>query len=315
MHIRKLVKAGQASHTISLPRKWLLNNNLKKGDTVYITEKSSKELILRSQPHEEAQEKKEITIEVDGKELGTVQRQLTSAYLNNYNIIHLLGSSIAQNAKAYRNLFQDFVALEIAEQTSKKITAHDLLNLQEISVEKTINRMDMMVRTMLEDLGHSITKPELHDSIALRDFDINRQYFLLLRLLKNAMKNPAMADRLHVSHDKIIAHWYTTVNIENLGDCIKNISALLPNAAKLNTAEFTKILSAIQADYTNAMKAYATDDKALADTIARRRTTLFDQCQTLATKHSGHAEIGIIESLKNMTSLVANVARTVIDED
>ena len=312
MHIRKLVKAGQASHTISLPRKWLLKNNLQKGDPLYITEKSSKELVIRTQQHEEVQEKKELTIEVDGKELSTVQRELTSAYVNNYNTINLIGNSIAQNAKGYRKIIHDFVALEIAEQTSKKITAKDLLNLNEISVDKTINRMDMIVRTMLEDIGQN---NELQESIIFRDYDVNRLYFLLYRLLKSATKNSSMAERIGVLQEKAIAKWYTTVNIENLADWIKTISELLPDAKKLNEAEFKKILQSIKDDYIAVMKAYNTNDKKLADKMAQNRTRIFENCKTLATKHSGHAEIGIIEALKNITTIIANIARTVIDED
>jgi len=315
MHIRKLVKAGQASHTVSLPRKWLLKNNLKKGDTVYITETDSNDLILRTKQQEDVQEKKEITIEVDSKELGTVQRQITSAYVNNYNTIHLIGNSIAENAKHYRKIIHDFVALEISEQTSKKITAKDLLNLNEISVDKTINRMDMIVRTMIEDLGQSTEKKELHESISFRDYDVNRLYFLLYRLLKSATKSPSMSDKIGISQEKAISKWYTTVNLENLADLVKTISELLSDAKKLNKGEFKKILSSINEDYVQAMKAYNSNDKTLADKVARNRINIIDECKSLATKHSGHAEIGIIEALKNMTTITANLSRTVIDND
>ncbi len=35
MHIRKLVKSGAASHTLSLPKDWLEKNKLKKGSLLY----------------------------------------------------------------------------------------------------------------------------------------------------------------------------------------------------------------------------------------------------------------------------------------
>ena len=48
MHARKLVKAGSASHTVSLPKSWLEKNMLKKGDTIFIIEKSDSELTINT---------------------------------------------------------------------------------------------------------------------------------------------------------------------------------------------------------------------------------------------------------------------------
>jgi len=63
MIIRKLVKAGQASHTISLPKDWLEKNNLNKGDIIYIRELSDKELLISTETKtEESALKREITI-------------------------------------------------------------------------------------------------------------------------------------------------------------------------------------------------------------------------------------------------------------
>jgi phosphate uptake regulator len=148
MHIRKLVKAGQTSHTVSLPKEWISKNELKKGDTVYIHPKSDTELLVSAEKTTKMPSKKEITINIEGKDIDTIQRDITSAYLNNYNTITLLGENITSRTKAIRKILHDFVALEISEQTSMRIIAKDLLNMQEISLYKTINRMDLIIRTM-----------------------------------------------------------------------------------------------------------------------------------------------------------------------
>ena len=90
MHARKLVKAGAASHTISLPKSWLDKNMLKKGDTLFIIEKSDSELAITPKTGEENTRKKEITIDVDNKGVGSIQREITSAYVNNYSKIPVI---------------------------------------------------------------------------------------------------------------------------------------------------------------------------------------------------------------------------------
>ncbi|MEK6856972.1 MAG: phosphate uptake regulator PhoU, partial [Nanoarchaeota archaeon] len=200
VHIRSLVKAGQTSHTVSLPKEWLDKNNLKRGDLIYLHENGEKELLIT--PHllkDTPQELKEITISIDKKEIDTIQREITSAYINNYHLINIAGENLSEHLKDIRNIIQDFVALEVVEQTNKRIVVKDLLNLDDIAIDKTIKRMDMVVRSMLQDSKGSVEKPELDESIRFRDEDVNRIYFLLFRLLKSALKNPKIAEKFGLS--------------------------------------------------------------------------------------------------------------------
>src|SRR3989344_5388441 len=114
MHIRRLVKAGPSSHTIALPKEWIEKHNLKKGDAIHLRELSETELAIAPKEQKDlptiAREK---LIEIDNKKIDTIQREITAAYLNNYNLITLVGDSISQKAKAIREIVHNFVALEI----------------------------------------------------------------------------------------------------------------------------------------------------------------------------------------------------------
>lgn len=305
MIIRRLVKAGQASHTISLPKEWLDKHNLKKGDLVYLYEKGEKELTIS--PESKADEKlptKEITIEVDGKDMGTVAREITSAYINNYNTIMLVGSSVTEKTKDIRNVLHDFVALEVADQSANSIVAKDLLNLKEISIEKTIRRMDMLVRSMLQDSVASLEKPELGKSVAVRDYEVNRAYFLLMRLLKSSLSNRQIADFFQLTNDKVLSYYYLTINLENFADCVKLLVDYLSNEKK---DKVKKVFQRVEKGYLDAMKAYFTKDKKLADGVALKREDLF--------KDAGQLSPGTAELLGSMVTLTNNIARIVIDEE
>lgn len=303
MIIRRLVKAGQASHTISLPKDWLDRNSLKKGDLVYLTEKSDKELTITPESKEEQpQEQKEITIQIDGKELSTVQREITSAYINNYNTIRLLGDSITEKTKNIRKMLHDFVALEVSEQTAKSITAKDLLNLKEISIEKTIRRMDMLVRSMIQDSIEAIDKPDLAQSVVVRDYEVNRAYFLLMRLLKSSLNNKATAEHFKLSNDNVLKFYTLTLNLENFADAAKQLSE---NGVKQKKEKSKTVFKKVERCYLDAMKAYFTDDKKLADAVALQRTALMDEASELPA--------GTAELFKNMVTLANNISKVVID--
>lgn len=312
MHIRRLVKAGQASHTISLPKEWLEKNKLGKGSTVYVHEKSDHELLVTPHLPGEAVsgEHKTITITVDGKALDTVQREITAAYVNNYKTIDLVGESIAQHAKDIRKMLHDFVALEVAEQSATKISAKDLLDLQEISVDKSIKRMDIIVRTMLKDCQTTAAGKDLSESVAVRDYDVNRLYFLLTRLLKSSLGNPAMAAQFELSPSSVLGSWMLVHHLENLADAVK---ALCKESATLETKQRKQVVSllvALEQDYLDAMKAVHEKDRKLADEVARRR----------AERQSTSAALGefspsIAFGCSTISSLLSDIARLVIDAE
>ena len=317
MHIRRLVKAGQASHTVSLPKKWLEKNNLAKGNTVYLIERSDKELaILPSlEPKKEA-EQKEITINIDKKELDTIQREITSAYVNNYSKITIFGDELSEKVKEIRRMLHDFVALEISEQTAKSIVAKDLLNLKEISIGKTIKRMDMIVRTMLKDLADGIEDKKFnYETIVFRDYDVNRLYFLLSRLLKSAITNNQLAESIGIEKTSILPSWYLSMNLENLADCVKHMCMIASKIDQKELAKIKPILAELDEQYTTVMKSHHAQNKKLADSVARKRLNLVSNCTKLITKNTAAETVELAENIKTSATLISNIARIVLDQE
>jgi phosphate uptake regulator len=313
MHIRKLVKAGAASHTVSLPKGWVQKNKLKKGDPIFIIERSDSELTVTPKAEDKKQDEREITINVDGKTIGSIQREITSAYVNNYSKIHLAGKSLNEKSKKLRDVLHHFVALEVDEQTGAKISAKDLLNLEEISIEKTIRRMDMTLRSIMQDSIKTIGNKHLHESIEQRDDDVNRLYFLLFRLLKSSLNSRKIADNFRISNNDILSTWYLTVNIENMADSAKSVSSLAP---KINDDALLKeAYREIEKAYADVMKAYYNKDKKTADEVAGRRLDIFSKCTQLLIKTPTAGASEVIENLKAMTTNVCNIARIVLDSE
>ena len=317
MHVRKLVQAGAASHTVSLPKDWVERNALKKGDTIYIDEKSPRELVISLDERKRANKPvREITIEVDKKDIGMIQREVTSAYINNYQTIHLIGKEINDKIKGIREMMQDFVALEIAEQTSTKVTAKDLLNLQEISIEATIRRMDMILRSIIKDSLTSLEGNNVLESIQFRDSDVNRLYFLLYRLIKSALQDPEMAETLKIKPHDALHLWYLAVNIEGIADSGKQLCSLFQHLEKKHDVKSLKSLyTQGEASYIDAMNAFFKKDRKLADAVAARRSSFIKDADTYLEKNKSPQSMELIQEFKDLSSSIANIARLVIDQD
>jgi phosphate uptake regulator len=313
MHVRKLVKAGPSSHTVALPKDWLLQHKLAKGSVVYIIE-NGKGLQITPDIKDAPVEVREKTIDIDKKDINTIGREVTSAYINNYSSI-ILSGDLRENAKDIRRIIRDFAGLEITEQTTKKLVAQDLLNLQEVSVDKTLRRMDMILRSMIQDSIASLDGEDLYDSVALRDYDVNRMYFLLYRLLKGSLRNPAMAQKLQLASHDALAYSLLVNNLENVGDAAKNACSA---CKELGAKERTPVKAAyqlIEGLYLDAMKAQFTNDRTLADNVAQRRREIVEKVSSLVTKQSTPGLVEVVDVLKGMTTLIADIARGVIDRE
>ncbi len=315
MHIRRLVKSGEASHTVSLPKKWVDDNRLKRGDLIYIDETPENELIVTAKAGQSKKEISEITINIDNKRLETIQREITSAYINNYNTINIIGKNLNESAKDIRKMLHDFVALEIGEQTSTKIVANDLLNINDVSVEKIIRRMDMIVRSILQDSIAALDGKDLYESIVFRDYDVNRQYFLVYRILKGALKDKNIASSFGINNVQALSFWYMSVNLENLADHAKNLSQIMGSLKRNSNDEIKKLYSQMQEAYLNVMKAYFNKDIGLADTINTFRKEFGNECDEFFKANSSPEVAQIVTNLKDMSTLICNIARLVMDHE
>lgn len=316
MQIRRLVKSGAASHTISLPKNWLDKNNLAKGDILYLLEKSDKELVVTPETKPEVKQEKEISINIEKKDLTSIQREITSAYINNYNTIVIHGDGLADQVKDIRKILHDFVALEISELTSTRIVAKDLLNLQEISVDKTVRRMDMIIRSIVQDSIESIDGKNMYESVYYRDFDVNKLYFLMCRILKSALNDSRVAEKFQITNSQGMASWFLSLNLENIADNSKNICLHLKNLGKdVNTKELKEIYKDVEKTYLDAMKAHYNNDRKLADTVVTAREQLFNKCDSFSEKHNSIDVFKVINNIKEMENQICNIARIVIDRE
>jgi len=310
MEPRRLVKAGASSHTIALPKAWLDRHKLGKGDTVYVDERNETLVITPALVPLRAATSA-ITISVDGKELATLQREVTAAYLNNYGTITLQGKGVAALARELRQLLHGFVAIEITEQTGTRLVAKDFLNLAEVDIDATLRRMDMMVRSMLEDgIGE-----EVIENAHLRDEDINRLFFLLYRVLRRTLDDPLLRERLKLGRGKLLSTWAMIHYLEQLGDASTRILHLLPAIKGKQRELALELARDVQTYYLDVIKAYHTHDASLANKAATERAIIAERHAQLLKANAVPESVELALQLSSMTSLVADIARVVIDEN
>ena len=157
MESRKIIKFGNSSHVISLPKEWLVNNKLNKGDVVYCEENGNNELVLSFQPIQDDKRKKDITINIDKKPLATIKREIFSAYIYNFTTFNIIGD-VNKKRDEIEEVITYLPGLEIIDESPSKIIVKDFLNIKDVSINNIIRRMDITLRNILDELYNNFNK-------------------------------------------------------------------------------------------------------------------------------------------------------------
>ncbi len=307
MDYRKLISFGKSSYVVSLPKSWVRQHNLRKGDLIYFDEADNL-LVLHPRESGQSEEEKEMTISVDNKEPIQIQRELNSAYINNYKTIILKGKEIKQKADQIHSIIQNLIALEVMEQTADKILARDFLDMRDISVANLVRKMDTMVRAMMYDGIHTFTEDNC-ENIAHRDKDVNRLSYLLFRVVKQGLRNQVFMQKKHsLDAVQLMNYYWIGTYLEAVADEVKRVARymrLIEKMPEKEKREFEKIYEQVRENYESVMKAHYTHDIALAHSLANAKRPLLRTCEEFFLRNREARWVGYLtDRLKRMISAV-----------
>ena len=310
-----------------MPKSWINKNNLKKGDLISVSDDGF-ELVLSASQKEEKFDAREINIDAKNKNLEFLKAEIVSSYLNGYDAINISFDNNSKEAPKIKDIIRNLSGLEIMEQTSTRIVAKNLINVNEISINNIIRRMDIITRAMMEDTILCYKGHCNYESIHNRDFDINRLYFLGYKVIKNAMKNPRIAKSLGTEPWQLHSSIITILRLEKIADRQKRIARYVctSNLYRETLTELDKIHTDISESYNEVMKSYYNNDKkisiqtevtnkdrtAACDRLLERYTNTYRNSKSKTTNSNLVAVAKIIENLKATAVEIRNMARTVL---
>ncbi len=314
MDQRKLIQFGNSSLVVSLPKYWLDKYKLKKGDRIFMEEERDNIKIFPT-TEEGKKEPKSTVIETNNKKLDLVATEIVSAYLTNHDIVEIRGNLLKTKASDIRKIIRNLTGMEIIEQTSSKIIAKDFFDIREMSMLTMIRRMDVINRSMIEDVIMSIgSREDSYDNIFQRDLDINRLVYLSYRVMRHAFLNPKIERALKTDRIELLTDWLVTMHLEKIGDQTKRVARALRTLriSESNLKELENISKLIQKSYADAMKAYYTKNRELAYRVENENPNRINRCNNFLKKNRDENSIWIIENLKAMSSSIKHIARNVI---
>lgn len=223
---RRLQKIG-SSTLVSLPKDWIDANGLGKGDEVALeTEQGT--LVLHASQTRPA---KEIDIPYPLKSHDNIAANITGAYLLGYDSIKIEGGRdlLAKDRDSIRNAMRRLVGMEIVEETGKTMRIMFLPDATTLKPQMILKQMNTIVMGMHNDLLTAIESDDRSGllTLASRDDEVNRQYFLLVRLIRSVMTDRRLASAFSLENIDVLDYRIAANLIEAAGDTIVELAQAL----------------------------------------------------------------------------------------
>ena len=248
---RRLQKIG-SSILVSLPKEWIDANELSKSNQVEI-ETNQNNLSIRTQLSKRPS--KEVEISYPLSEGEGIVPTITGAYLLGFDVIRIVGkSSISINDREnVRGSMRKLVGLEIIDEDATNISVQFLLDETSINPQNILKRMSSIALGMFNDVVLALKNGDKTnlEAVANRDAEINRQYFLLVRLIRSTIMDTRLAGIFNLENIDILDYRIAANTLEIAGDTVVELSKSLikSNLSKIELKklyDFAKDIDEIQ---------------------------------------------------------------------
>lgn len=217
--VRRLQKIGN-SILVTLPKDWIEANGLAKGGQVDLETGESTIAISAGRRGRE----RELAIPYPLPEGENIAADITGGYLLGYDAIAVRsGSAISEtDRELVRDSMRRLVGMEIMEEDSSRIRMQFLLDIGTVRPDQILRRISSIAAGMFSDVAAGLLSEERSALASLRnrDLEVNRQYFLLVRLTRSASAGAGLAGMLDMENIDILDYRVAANLLENAGDQI-----------------------------------------------------------------------------------------------
>ena len=313
---------------ITLPKDWADSVGLKKNDTVGLQPQPDGSMVIYPGGEQAAIAGSTKVIDADGlADRDFLYRQLVGAYIAGHDAIEIrsekeLSSMVASTASSFT---QTAIGLEILEESENRILIKDLMDQGEIKPAKSVERMKVLVRNMLNDVLDALQDrdPTALLSMYDRDREVDRLDWLISRQVNIHQKDITISRRMGMDLCEISRCGTVSRSIERIGDHAVLLSAnLIPLIEGKTTVVDERILSTGRevvtlftdsvATWTNRNMEAANRCIERGETLVRRSKEIVDLDDDLDEKTAMAAEL-ISSSVKRVAEYSMDIAEIAIN--
>jgi phosphate uptake regulator len=275
VELRKVQRTSSGSFFVCLPKGWAERVGLDRGSVVAISESTDVRLSIDAKYDVEPEPRVAVI-----RPSPYLDREITGKYLLGYDIIRVVAEDriSPDDRECVKQASSDFVGLEIVEEDYSKIALQCLLDPSTFPPEKILRREYSISASMHRDAVRAFVGGDLHlaRNVITRDVEVNRLYFLLVRILRTIIQRPGLSERLGVRAIACLDYRLMASLVESVGDLAVEVAE---KAVELGGKSLSKELSepllrvhdAVFSSHERALEAVFSRDIEVAESVRRER--------------------------------------------
>jgi len=252
---------------VSLPKEWIDANNLDKSSQVEI--ETGQDSISIS-ANKETRPTKELVISYPLPKEENIVANITGAYLLGFDVIEINSKSTipGKDREEIRNSMRRLVGMEIIEEDASHINMQFLLDATTLNPAKILKRMSSISLGMYDDVLNGLILDDKSNlqTLSNRDVEVNRQYFLLVRLIRSTLVDRRLANAFNLENIDVLDYRVAANVLENAGDSIVELSNFIFNFSL--SKEYSKKIHDVVKDFNKvaekSIDAFTKPDRLLA---------------------------------------------------
>jgi phosphate uptake regulator len=210
---RNVIQIANSTQLVSLPRKWVLKNGVKKGDALEIDEFNNA-LIIKTQTSKGIKDKK-LEITIKSKDQFT-PKQIISPYIQGFTELNI-NYDDAEVFKIISEQLQSLIGFEVISQGPNSCTIKSISTELDNDIDNIINRIFLSSVSMMKEVIDAASRNDSDKLCNLNPLEITNNklsYFCLRILNKEGYKNEP---------GKTTSIYYIIWTIEEIVDDLKEL--------------------------------------------------------------------------------------------
>jgi len=232
MDYRRLQMSKGGSFLLSLPKEWVLKNGLEGGAVLRLVEGEGGSLTIKMEGAAEVE--KDVTAVI--REPEGLERQIRANYLAGADTIVIdLGRRMTPAMREQvKTAIHKLIGLEIVEEEANSMTIQCLLQPTSMPVKSTLKRAYTLAASMHKEAEQALADGdvELAESVSRRDDEVDRLYFLMVRQLRLALRNPSVAEKLGVGPAECLDLRMAAKYVETIADYSGAVADSVPKLSR-----------------------------------------------------------------------------------
>lgn len=214
MEVRKVQITGGATFMVTLPKGWAERVGLQPGSPLLIVPREEALILV---PEERARPAK-VLLKLRNQSEEALAREFISLYIAGFDSIEVRGERISpEQRRVIREVSRALIGPEIVEESAETMIIHNLLDLSEVSAERTFERICLISRSMFTDALQALLDrdSDLARDVVGRDSEVDRLFLMLSRQLRIALQDILGEEEARL---KLFDYYTATKQVERIAD-------------------------------------------------------------------------------------------------